>query len=223
MRRPGTCWQQARGLPGEDPDDDRSYLACRVSTLTAHAPTRDILTSLVRAGWGDLAGSQHKGTRAMLRALVDLLPYGSGEGLVTAPQIADASGYSERWVRSRLVELERLGLILWRRGGVVAGKCVPSHVRIVKGAVLALIGVARSVKDAALSARRAVTRKRVEHLRFVMGRRRRPAFRNWMQAFSPSRGSLPTTARGGAPAVECSHGEPRGETYCPLCRRGIPA
>jgi DNA-binding FadR family transcriptional regulator len=89
-------------------------------TLTAHAPTRDILTSLARAGWGEISGSEHKGTRAMLRALVDLLPYGSGEGLVTAPQLADVSGYSERWVRSRLSELEALGLILWRRGGVVA-------------------------------------------------------------------------------------------------------
>lgn len=194
-----------------------------MGALTAHAPTRDILTSLARAGWGDLAGSEHKGTRAMLRALVDLLPYGSGEGLVTAPQIADASGYSERWVRSRLVELERLGLILWRRGGVVAGRCIPSHVRIVKGAVLALIGVARSVKDAVLSARRALTGRRVEHLRFVMGRRR-SLIRNSVQASSPSRGSLRTLPRGGAsPAVECSHGEPRGETYCPLCRRGITA
>lgn len=195
-----------------------------MGALTAHAPTRDILTSLARAGWGDLAGSEHKGTRAMLRALVDLLPYGSGEGLVTAPQIADASGYSERWVRSRLVKLERLGLILWRRGGVVAGRCVPSHVRIVKGAVLALIGVARSVKDAALKARRSLTSRRVEHLGFVMGRRRRSLIRNSVHASSPSGGSLRTLPRGGAsPVGECSHGEPRGETYCPLCRRGIAA
>ncbi len=192
-------------------------------TLTAHAPTRDILTSLARAGWGDLAGSENKGTRAMLRALVDLLPYGSGEGLVTAPQLADASGYSERWVRSRLVELERLGLILWRRGGVVAGKCVPSHVRIVKGAVLALVGLARSLKDAAVEARRTVTRRRVEGLGMVLGRRRRPPMRNSMQAPSPSRGSLPTLPRrgGSSPDVECSHGEPRGERYCALCRRGV--
>lgn len=193
-------------------------------TLTAHAPTRDILTSLARAGWGDIAGSQHKGTRAMLRALVDLLPYGSGEGLVTAPQIADASGYSERWVRSRLVELEQRGLILWRRGGVVAGTCVPSHVRIVKGAVLALVGLARTVKDAALMARRAVTQRRVEGLAFVMGKRRRSAIRKPLQASSPSRGSLPTLPRREASSdAECAHGDPRGARYCALCRRGIPA
>ncbi|MFE5334839.1 hypothetical protein ACFQ8E_02900 [Isoptericola sp. NPDC056573] len=193
-------------------------------TLTAHAPTRDILTSLARAGWGDISGSEHKGTRAMLRALVDLLPYGSGEGLVTAPQLADASGYSERWVRSRLSELEARGLIIWRRGGVVAGKCVPSHVRIAKGAVLALVGLARSMKDAAVDARRAVTQRRVEGVSFVLGKRRRSAIRNSLQASSPSRGSLPTIPRRDAsPHHECSHGEPRGSAYCALCRRGIPA
>ncbi len=194
-----------------------------MTSLTAHAPTRDIVTSLARAGWGDLAGSQHKGTRAMLRALVDLLPYGSGEGLVTAPPLADASGYSERWVRSRLIELERRGLILWRRGGVVAGRCVPSHMRIVKGAVLALIGIARSIKDVAVEARRAVTQRRVEGLAFVLGKRRRPPMRKSLHASSPSRGSLPTTSpRASASTdVECSHGEPRGERYCPLCRRGL--
>lgn len=192
--------------------------------LTAHAPTRDIMTSLARAGWGDLAGSEHKGTRAMLRALVDLLPYGSGEGLVTAPQLADVSGYSERWVRSRLQELESQGLILWRRGGVVAGKCVPSHIRIVKGAVLALIGMARSLKDAAVDARRAVTQRRVEGLAFVVGKRRRFSIRNSVQSSSPSRGSLPTTSRGASSsASECAHGDPRGSHYCALCRRGIPA
>ncbi|MFC7877322.1 hypothetical protein [Isoptericola sp. NPDC057391] len=192
-------------------------------TLTAHAPTRDILTSLARAGWGEISGSEHKGTRAMLRALVDLLPYGSGEGLVTAPQLADASGYSERWVRSRLVELEKRGLILWRRGGVVAGRCVPSHVRIVKGAVLALVGLARSVKDAAVSARRLVTQRRVEGLSFAFGRRRR-AIRKSLQAPSPSRGSIPTLPRREPSATtECQHGEPRGSRYCAFCRHGIPA
>ncbi|MCZ2261737.1 hypothetical protein [Isoptericola sp. QY 916] len=193
-------------------------------TLTAHAPTRDILTSLARGGWGELSGSEHKGTRAMLRALVDLLPYGSGEGLVTASQIADVSGYSERWVRSRLTELEARGLILWRRGGVVAGKCVPSHVRIVKGSVLALLRLARSAKDAAIEARRAVTRRRVEGLTFVMGKRRHSSIRKSLQASSPSRGSLPTLPRHGLSSVsECGHGEPRGSAYCALCRRGIPA
>jgi len=192
--------------------------------LTAHAPTRDIMTSLARAGWGDLAGSEHKGTRAMLRALVDLLPYGSGEGLVTAPQLADVSGYSERWVRSRLVELEQHGLILWRRGGVIAGKCIPSHIRIVKGAVLALIGMARSLKDAAVDARRAVTQRRVEGLAFAVGKRRRFSIRNSVHSSSPSRGSFPTTSRGASSsASECAHGDPRGEHYCALCRRGIAA
>lgn len=199
-----------------------------MTSLTAHAPTRDIMTSLARAGWGDLAGGEHKGTRAQghkghAPRLVDLLTYGSGEGLVTAPQLADASGYSERWVRSRLVELERRGLILWRRGGVVAGRCVPSHVRIVKGAVLALISAARSIEDAAVEARRAVTQRRVEGLgRFVLGRRRRSSLRKSLHASSPSRGRFPTTPRASASAdVECSHGEPRGERYCSLCRRGL--
>ncbi|WP_246246399.1 hypothetical protein [Isoptericola sediminis] len=194
-----------------------------MSHLTAHAPTRDILTSLARAGWGDLAGAEHKGTRALLRALVDLLPYGSGEGLVTAPQLADVSGYSERWVRSRLLELERVGLILWQRGGVVAGRCVPSHIRIVKSAVLALIGMARKVKDSAVGVRRRLTQERIAGLSYVVGRRR-SSIRNQVQASSPTRGSLPAVPRRASSADdECEHGDPRGSRYCALCRHSLPA
>lgn len=140
---------------------------------TAHAATRDLLSSLSRAGWGDLSGREHHGTRAVLAALVNKLPYGSGTGAVTIAQVAQAAGYSPRWVATRLEELEALGLIEWHRGGVIAGRPRPSLVRIVKRALVSLIRAARPLKDAADAARAGATRARIAHLRYVRGRSHR--------------------------------------------------
>jgi hypothetical protein len=140
---------------------------------TAYAPTRDLLTSLARAGWGDLGTREHHGTRAVLAALRDLLPYKSGAGRVTVEQVAQASGYSKRWTATRLELLEDLGVIVWTRGGVTAGTPRPSFIKVLKSTLVELIRAARPMKDAADAARRIATRARIAHLRFVKGRSRR--------------------------------------------------
>lgn len=139
-----------------------------MSAPTAGKPTRDLLTSLARAGWGDVLGTrEHHGTRAVLAGLVRRLPYKSGEGLVTVSDVADAAGYGERWTRTRLQLLEQMGIIEWRRGGVLNGTPRPSWIKVVKRALVDLIHLARPMKDAADAARRAATRARLSGIRFL--------------------------------------------------------
>lgn len=136
-------------------------------TPTAAWPTPSLLTSLSRAGWGDLTGRSMQGVRSTLRGLADLLPHASGEGLATAQQIAETAGLSERWVRRCLHLLEDAGVIRWVRGGVAAGTPLPSWFRIDKRALVELILRARPVADAARAVRARVTRTRVATLRWI--------------------------------------------------------
>lgn len=145
-----------------------------MSAVTAGRPVDSLVGSLARAGWGDLTGREHQGLRSTLRALVDLLPHRSAQGLVTAAQVADVAGLSERWTRRCMAVLEEAGLIVWTRGGVIAGAPAPSHVRIAKSVVVAMIGGARPILDAIRAERARRTRARVEGLAYVMpGKRRR--------------------------------------------------
>lgn len=136
-------------------------------TINAHAPVPALLTSLQRAGWGDLAGREWQGMRTTLHALAAQLPHKSGQGWTTAEQVATSAGLSSRWVRTRMHRLEELGVIVWTRGGVVDGVPQPSYIRIVKTALVDLIRAARPMKAAADAARRTATRARISHLRFV--------------------------------------------------------
>ena len=203
-------------------------------TPSPHAPTRDLVTSLRRAGWGDLGGREWQGVRSTLDALVSLLPYRSGEGLVTATQVADAAGLSERWVRRCMTVLEDLGVITWSRGGVAGDRLIPSAVRIVKRALCELIAQARPLREAAVLARRAITRDRLakaRHLR-LPDRYRRRSVHAELSADPPTpKGEGPTarpsTAEGNdvrptIPAT-CEHdgdaGVMRdGTPRCPMCR-----
>ena len=95
-------------------------------------------------GWGALNDVGRKGTRATLRAVILYLPFGSGEGYATVPQIAYKAGYSSRhWVGEMLADLEGIGLITWRRGGVYHGEPVPSYFRIDKQLLADLVNSAR--------------------------------------------------------------------------------
>ena len=144
-----------------------------MSTLTAYRPTDSLMTSLARAGWGDLTGRQLQGVRSTLRALVDLLPHGSGTGEATAAQISDASGLSERWTRRCLHLLEDAGLITWQRGGVAYGRPQPSAFRIVKTALVALIKGARPVLEVLQARRAEQTAHRLRGISFLKSRGRR--------------------------------------------------
>lgn len=162
-------------------------------TVTARNETRVLVGSLARAGWGELGGREWQGVRSVLRALVDLLPYRSGAGLVTAAQVAEAAGLSPRWVRRCMCVLEDAGVITWHRGGVVAGRPQPSVVRVSKRAVVALIEAARPLREARDAARRTATLARLRELRtgYVRARggyRRRSAHAELSTTLPPLRG-----------------------------------
>lgn len=198
-----------------------------MATMTAHAPLPSLVTSLARAGWGDLAGREWQGVRTVLRALVDSLPYRAGQGDVTEPQIAQRAGLSLRWTRRCLHMLEDLGVIVgWRRGGAVLGRPIPSWLRVSKRALLDLIHAARPAREVADAKRRALTLARIAGLRYVRHNRRsaHAALSTGLPTPPGETPSLsPPVVDRSAPDGACEHGEPRGARYCAPCRRGIAA
>ncbi len=163
-------------------------------SLTAHAPVPALLTSLRRAGWGDLAGREWQGVRSTLDAVAARLPHKSGQGWTTAEQVAQSAGLSPRWVRHCMHLLEDLGVIEWSRGGVIDGTPTPSYVRIVKAVLLDLVRAARPLREAADRARRTATNVRIAHLRYVRGQRTRRSAHAELSASLPTpTGEVPTT------------------------------
>ena len=146
-----------------------------MSTPTAYWPLPSLLRSLARAGWGTLAAPEHRGLRGLLRGLSDVIDDRSAVGETTAPQLADVTGYSDRWVRDRLTELERIGLVEWHRGGIVGGKPQPSVVKVIKARLVELIHKARPDLVAKVRARAVETTKRLAALPpFISGRQHGP-------------------------------------------------
>lgn len=103
-----------------------------MSVPTAAWPADRLLLTLQRRGWGPDLDDVQPGLRTVLHALVSLLPHKSGQGTITAHQVADAAHLSVRWTRHCLVELEDLGFIVWRRGWLEAGRPRAGWIRIVK-------------------------------------------------------------------------------------------
>lgn len=121
-------------------------------------PMPALLTSLAHADTPALAGRAGHGPLAMLTALAACLPHGSASGTVTAAQVADKAGYSERRGRDALHVLERLGLVEWERG--YRGHA--GRMTIVKVRVVAMIRAGR----------RAVSRAVGRAVRWVEARHR---------------------------------------------------
>ena len=144
-------------------------------SVTASWPLPRLVSAIARAGWDELAGRRGGGYRAVLRALADLLPERSAVGLVTAPQIADAAGITERWARHILTGLEEAGVIAWTRGTIVEGRPQPSLIKVSKKVLAALVHRSRSTKDARLAARAAETSKRIRETLRQATLARRPA------------------------------------------------
>lgn len=134
-------------------------------TPTAYWLTPALLRSLSRAGWGSLAGRENQGVRSVLRAVADFLPDKSAAGRVTALQIAEAAGLSERWTRRCLNILEDLGIIEWYRGGIYNGRAEPSFMRIVKQKLADLIPAARKKRNERAEEYRRETALRISQLR----------------------------------------------------------
>lgn len=145
--------------------------------LTAGTPL-DVLTSrLARAGWGDLGHPSMRGLARVLDALASSLNPRSGAGYTTAPQLAEKTCYTERWVRRCLTLLEELDLIEWHRGGVQGGKPMPSWIRVSKAVLAELVAIARRKQGERLTEAKRATRARLARLRLSYtqrpGRRRK--------------------------------------------------
>lgn len=160
------------------------------------SPAQDVMqltNSLAKAGWGsDFAAPAFRASRIVLRELANAM-YAARRGRaaaidITAPQLADRTGYTERWTRDALVTLEALGLIQWHRGGIVEGAPRPSLIRIVKAALSDLIYTARVWHDDVLDARVIATKARIRatlRWRFCKGRKRRANPHAEVTAFLP--------------------------------------
>lgn len=162
--------------------------------VTAGMPLDLLVTKLERSGGGGLSKRQ----RAALRGLTLLLPHGSAAGLATAGQVGAVVGYSGRWMREGLADLEDLGLVEWHRGGVVDGAPQPSVFRVAKDVLCDLIRRGAEAFAVAAEKVRREVRARLAG-RTYKGRRRynrRSAHAEVGSYLSPSREVTP--AAGGA-------------------------
>lgn len=186
-----------------------------------------LVDRLARAGGGGL----ERRHLAALTALARVLPRGSAAGTTTATQLADAARYSARWIRDSLAELEGLGVIEWRRGGVAYGSPTPSWIRVDKRALCALITQGIDQLAELLAARAVDTAHRLAGLRpFVRTRRRKPrSVHAEVAAHLTPNGEVTSPAGDGGPdpawsMPTCHHGGDArrlasGASRCPACRQ----
>jgi len=148
---------------------------------SAGADVLTLTSALARAGWGEgLAVPTFRGARVMLRELANAM-FEARQGRrasidITGPQLADRTGYSDRWVRESLATLEGLGLIEWYRGGIVEGAPKPSLIRIVKSTLADFVLAARRWHDDVLDARIVAVKTRIKATtiwRLCRGRKKR--------------------------------------------------
>lgn len=133
--------------------------------LTAGTGLDVLVTKLNKAGWGDIGDPSLRGCGSVLLALAAVLNPRSGAGKTTAPQLAQMTRFSERWVRRCLTLLEDLDVIEWHRGGIVNGAPTPSWIRVNKRVVVDLVAIARKREGEHLHAKATETRRRVARLR----------------------------------------------------------
>lgn len=129
-----------------------------------------LVDALRRAGWGILRGSENRCARSLLETLAGtmrtLKTDRRGYMTITASQLADRAGYSERHVRRWLPILEELGLLSWSRGWIEEGRPQPGAMKLNKNVLVKFVTDARKEYDEAiLPARAARTRARLAKLR----------------------------------------------------------
>lgn len=137
-----------------------------MSRLHPEAPLPVLYQSLCRAGWGALAGREWQGVRSTLNALVQRMrnSYTASADL-TAWQVAQSAGLSERWARRCLAILEDLGLIFWQRGVINAGKPMAGFITVRRFRLWALVQEAWARAGSEWAARRARTAARLANLK----------------------------------------------------------
>ena len=131
-----------------------------------------LIDALRRAGWGILRGSENRCARSLLETLAGTMRSiktdARGYMTITATQLADRAGYSERHVRRWLPILEDLGILSWSRGWIEEGKPQPGSMKLNKGVLSKYVEDARSEYDQAiLPLRAAKTAARLARLRLL--------------------------------------------------------
>lgn len=134
----------------------KSAMATR---LYAGAPLLRIIDALERARWA--AEPHERGRRRVVAALAAMVNDRTGHGVATVAQVADRAAYTPEWTARMLAWAEELGEITWERGGVIAGRPVPSRFRVVKAALLGYLDAARLAHAERLAARRDATHARI--------------------------------------------------------------
>lgn len=134
--------------------------------------TYQLVDALRRAGWGILRGSENRCARTLLETLAGtmrtLKTDTRGYMTITAAQLADRAGYSERHVRRWLPILEDLGILSWSRGWIEEGKPQPGSMKINKSVLVDYVQDARIQYDeAVLPLRAAKTAARLSKLRLL--------------------------------------------------------
>lgn len=134
--------------------------------------TYQLVDALRRAGWGILRGSENRCARSLLATLAgtmrSLKTDARGYMTITAAQLADRAGYSERHVRRWLPILEDLGILSWSRGWIEDGKPQPGSMKLNKNALVKFVNDARVEYDeAVLPLRAAKTKARLARLRLL--------------------------------------------------------
>ena len=131
-----------------------------------------LVDALRRAGWGILRGSENRCARSLLETLAGTMRSiktdARGYMTITAAQLADRAGYSERHVRRWLPILEDLGILSWSRGWIEEGKPQPGSMKLNKGVLSKYVEDARAEYDQAiLPLRAAKTAARLARLRLL--------------------------------------------------------
>lgn len=131
-----------------------------------------LIDALRRAGWGILRGSENRCARSLLETLAgtmrSLKTDARGYMTITAAQLADRAGYSERHVRRWLPILEDLGILSWSRGWIEEGRPQPGSMKLNKGVLSKYVEDARTEYDQAILPLRAVkTAARLARLRLL--------------------------------------------------------
>lgn len=202
-------------------------------TVNSRASVPAVMARLDQASWGNLADRTWHGLRATLRGVAAIVDYRTGVAFATVDQVADASGYKNRWTRHCLAELEALGAIEWERGGITsAGKTAPSWFRISKEWMLTLAREGRVSLTAIRAERAKRTAARIAGLSFVKPGRYKPRSHHAAVSATLSTPSVeiepPTTEKSSfippTEVGECEHGFEKkrhpvtAEPQCPICR-----
>ena len=197
-----------------------------------------LVAALKADGWGDLAGPECRIERVILTEIAEL-GRATGRAVITAWQLAQRIGYSEKHTRRGLTSLEARRVIRWARGGIRLGAPTPGFIQVSRSRLRQLIDHAAQLKRWATREHRDATRDRITktvHSESLWSRKGRNAKQNPLSS-QPDMTTIlpPLQGSGGGHNVgqpagghhhesntmrtnrECVHGVRIG-AYCGMCQ-----